>query len=102
MTRIKRSLSPKRPFQRYAALYRVEPNLQTETKPISGMRSVLLALKDLPIATVWTVVLALGGVQLLVFFATVGFVPNIDLKAAASLLAATALLGESGSLQSSL
>lgn len=50
-------------------------------------------LKELPVATVWTVVLALGGLQLLVFFATVGFVPNLDLKAAASLLAATALLG---------
>jgi hypothetical protein len=93
MTRITRPLSTKRPFQRNPALYRIETNSQTETKSISGMRRVLQALKDLPVATMWTVVLALGGVQLLVFFATVGFVPNIDLKAAASLLAATALLG---------
>lgn len=93
MTRITRPLSPKRRLQLSPTGYRMDHKSPNGERQVSRVRALVQTLRDLPVATAWTIVLALGGLQLLVFFATVGFVPNLDLKAAASLLAATALLG---------
>jgi hypothetical protein len=50
-------------------------------------------LKAVPWASIWNVVLAIGGLILLMFFLSIGFLPDLDLKGVTTLVAAVAVVG---------
>lgn len=83
-----------------AADVKAEPQIKTPTldavaleKQLNAAKAVLSALKEFPVATLWSLILMVGGILMFSFFASIEFMPEIDMKAALSLIAATAMIG---------
>jgi MFS family permease len=67
--------------------------ITTVEKPWASAKKVLVVIKELPITSLWSLILMVGGVLIFSFFASIEFMPEIDVKAALTLVAATAMLG---------
>lgn len=60
-----------------------------DTDRVQWTRSLKL-LKELPLIPLWNLILALGGLSLIVFFASTEFLPDLDLKSLVAVFAALA------------
>jgi hypothetical protein len=49
--------------------------------------------KDIPWASIWSLVLAIGGLILVLFFSSIGFLPDLDIEALAGVIASIAIVG---------
>ncbi|NYE60078.1 cyanate permease [Duganella sp. 1224] len=69
-----------------------EQDLPAADKPSITHRLLDATLKN-PFITMWNLALIIGGLIALVYFAQLGYLPDLDLKTASSFLLAVALVG---------
>jgi hypothetical protein len=77
--------SPKKP-----TLQPDNPSKSTHKHPLFEL---LEQIKEIPWTSLWNFALALGGFFLITYFASIGFLPDLDLQAAAGTVVAVAIIG---------
>jgi hypothetical protein len=73
------------------------PEIQSEdkTKPSdkNQLAELLDQVKEIPWMSLWNLALVVGGLLLITYFASIGFLPDLDLKAIAGTVAGVAIIG---------
>ncbi len=68
----------------------IKTSKKPSSNPYFGWTGLL---KEIPWTSIWNIILATGGLMLLMFFLSIGFLPDLDLKSVTTLLAAVAVVG---------